>query len=168
MPPDQLCLDRLEERLNSRIIVAITFARHRYLEPMLAQDLLIVMRTVLRPAIRVVDAASGRYSERNCHFQRTDRQIPLHPIADRPANHATRMQVEDHGKIQPAFARPDIADVACPFLVLLICNEVSVQQIWCNVELMVAVPLSADCFAIACRAMVVTLCLRVLITDMPF
>ena len=86
MPPDQLCLDRLEERLNSRIIVAITFARHRYLEPVLAQDFLIVIRTVLRSAIRVVDAASGRCSERNGHFQRTDRQVPLHPIADRPAN----------------------------------------------------------------------------------
>ena len=54
MPPDQLRLDRLEERLNGRIVVAITFARHRYLEAMLAQDLLIIMRTVLRPAIRVM------------------------------------------------------------------------------------------------------------------
>ena len=78
------------------------------------------------------------------------------------------MQVEDDGKIQPAFARPDRGNVTCPFLVRLICNEVSVQQVGRNVELMVAVPLSADCFAIACRAMVVTLCLRVLMTDMPF
>lgn len=86
MPPDQFCFDGFEERLDGCIIVAITFARHRYLEPMLAQDFLIVMRTVLRPAIRVMDAASGRCSERNGHFQRTDRQVPFHPIADRPAN----------------------------------------------------------------------------------
>lgn len=43
MPPDQLSLDGFEERLNSRIIVAITFARHRYLEPVLAQELLVVV-----------------------------------------------------------------------------------------------------------------------------
>ena len=78
------------------------------------------------------------------------------------------MQVQYHGEIQPAFGRPDIADVTGPFLVWLICNEVSVQQVGRNVERVIAVPLSADCFAIACRAMVVTLCLRVLITDMPF
>ena len=86
MPPDQFSFDGLKERLDRRIVIAIAFARHRYLEPMLAQDFLIVMRTVLRPAIRVVDAASGRCSERNGHFQRTDRQVPFHPIVDRPAD----------------------------------------------------------------------------------
>jgi hypothetical protein len=50
----------------------------------------------------------------------------------------------------------------------LIRRKVTIQQVWRNVELMIAVPLSADCFAIACRTMVVTLCLRVLMTDMPF
>jgi hypothetical protein len=33
---------------------------------------------------------------------------------------------------------------------------------------MITVSLSTDCFALACRAMVVTLCLRVLTPDMPF
>ena len=135
---------------------------------MLAQDLLVVVRTILRPAIRVVNAVFGWRSERNRHLQCPDRKVTFHPIANSPADHSPGMQVEDDGKIQPAFARPDIGNVTCPFLVRLICNEVSVQQVGRNVELMVAVPLSADCFAIACRAMVVTLCLRVLITDMPF
>ena len=78
------------------------------------------------------------------------------------------MQVQYYSEIQPAFTCPDIRDVTSPFLVWLIRREVTIQQVWRNVELMIAVPLSADCFAIACRAMVVALCLRVLTTDMPF
>tara|TARA_B110000467_G_C17981855_1_gene295733 strand:+ start:377 stop:613 length:237 start_codon:yes stop_codon:yes gene_type:complete len=78
------------------------------------------------------------------------------------------MQVQYYSEIQPSFARPNISDVTSPFLVWFIRREVTIQQVWRNVELMIAVPLSADCFAIACRAMVVALCLRVLTTDMPF
>lgn len=96
---------------------------------MIAQDLLIIMRTILAATVSVMDTAFWWRSECNGHVQSSDRQVTLHPVTDRPANHAPRMQVEDHGKIQPAFARPDIGDVTCPFLVWLICNEVSVQQV---------------------------------------
>ena len=58
--PNQLGLDRLEEGLNGGVIVAIALAAHRHLEPMLAQDLLIVMRTILAAAIAVEDAAPRR------------------------------------------------------------------------------------------------------------
>ena len=34
---------------------------------------------------------------------------------------------------------PDIADINHPFLIGSICREVPVQQVWCNVELVVAV-----------------------------
>ena len=57
---DQFGLDRLEEGLNGGVIVAIALATHRHLEPMLAQDLLIVMRTILAAAIAVEDAAPRR------------------------------------------------------------------------------------------------------------
>ena len=78
------------------------------------------------------------------------------------------MQVQDDGQIQPPLTRPNITDIACPLLVGRISVEVTIQQVGRDIELVIAVPLSADCFAIACRAMVVTLCLRVLTTDMPF
>jgi hypothetical protein len=97
------------------------------------------MRTILAATVSVMDTAFWWRSECNGHVQSSDRQVTLHPVTDRPANHAPRMQIEDHDKIQPAFARPDIGDVTCPFLVWLICNEVSVQQFGRNVELMVAV-----------------------------
>ena len=58
--PNQLGLDRLEEGLNGCVVIAVAFSAHRRLEPMLTQDFLIVVRTVLAAAIAVEDAALGR------------------------------------------------------------------------------------------------------------
>ena len=60
MPPYQFGFDGFEERLDRRIVVAIALPAHGHLEPMLAQDLLIIMRTILAAAIRVVDAVFRR------------------------------------------------------------------------------------------------------------
>ena len=57
--PDQFRFDGFEEGLDGCVIITISFSVHRHLEAMLTQDFLIVMRAVLRPAIRVVDAAFG-------------------------------------------------------------------------------------------------------------
>lgn len=62
----------------------------------------------------------------------------------------------------------DVPRGASPFLVWLFSIEVAIQQVWRDIELVVAVPLSADCFAIACRAMVVTLYFFDLSTQMLF
>ena len=58
--PDELGLDGLEERLDSGVVVTIALSAHRHLEAVQAQDLLIIVRAILRPAIRMVDAAFGR------------------------------------------------------------------------------------------------------------
>ena len=49
------------------------------------------------------------------------------------------MQIQDNGQIQPTFTRPNIGDVTFPLLVWLACKEVSVQQVWRNIELVVTV-----------------------------
>jgi hypothetical protein len=53
-------------------------------------------------------------------------------------------------------------------LVWAISREVLIKKVGGDIEGVIAVPLSADCFAIACRAMLVTLCLRVRITLIAF
>lgn len=68
---------------------------------MLSQDFLIVMRTILTAPVAVEDATPGRGSQGNGHPQRPDRQVALHAVADGPADDAPRMQVQDHGQIQP-------------------------------------------------------------------
>lgn len=127
----------------------------------------IIVRTVLAAAIRVMHAAFGRLPECDGHLQCPDRQIASHAITHGPADDTTRVQVQDHSQMQPAFVGPHIADVTRPVPVWSIRCEVSIQQVRCDVELVVPVALSADCFAIACRAMVVTVCLRVRTTDGP-
>lgn len=73
------------------------------------------MRTVLTAAIRVVNAALRGLAQGDGHVQRTDRQVFLHPVTDGPADYPARMQVEDDGQIDPAFARPDIGNITGPF-----------------------------------------------------
>ena len=40
------------------------------------------MRTILTAPVRMVDAALGRPAQGDGHFQRPDREVALHPVAD--------------------------------------------------------------------------------------
>ena len=111
VPPDKFSFDRFEERLDGCIVIAIAFATHGGFESMLTQSFLIVVRAILGTAIRVMDAASGWFSQGHRHVQCTDRKIAFHTVADSPANDPPRIQVQNHGQIQPALLRPDIASI---------------------------------------------------------
>ena len=137
--PDQLGLDGFEEGLDGGVIVAIALAAHRHFEAMLAQDFLIVVRTVLTAAVAVEDAVPRWGSQSDGHLQRLDRQIGFHAAADGPADDAPRMQIEDDSEIQPALAGPDIADIARTFLIGPIRCEVTIQQVQRDIERVVAV-----------------------------
>ena len=106
---------------------------------MLAQKLLVIVRTLLRPAVCVLTAAWGRPADRDRHVQGSQSQILLHAVADGPADHAPRKRVKDHSKIDPALAGPDIGDVACPLLVRSARSEVLSQEIRGDVEGVIAV-----------------------------
>jgi hypothetical protein len=58
--PDQLGLDGLEVGFDCGLVLAVTFAAHRHLDPLLTQDFLIVMRTVLAAPVGVMDTALRR------------------------------------------------------------------------------------------------------------
>jgi hypothetical protein len=49
------------------------------------------------------------------------------------------MQVQDYRKIKPTLLGPNIADVTGPFLIWRVGGEVTIQQVWRNVELVIAV-----------------------------
>ncbi len=132
--PDEFSLQGFEEAFDGRIVVAIALAAHRNLEPMPAQHLLIVVSTILRSAICVMNAAWGWPSERDGHAHRTQRQVLLHAIADGPPNDAPGEKVNDHGEIYLPLARPDMGDVACPLLVRPARSEVLLQEIRRDVE----------------------------------
>ena len=75
--PDQFGLERFEVALDGRVIIAIFLAAHRCHQPVFAQDLLVVVRTVLAAAIRVVNAVLWWSPQGNSHVQGTDRQVLL-------------------------------------------------------------------------------------------
>ena len=66
--PDQLSLDRLEERLDGGVVIAVALAAHRYMEAVLTQELLIIVGAISAAAIRMMDAALGRLAERHGHL----------------------------------------------------------------------------------------------------
>jgi hypothetical protein len=61
---------------------------------MLGQASLILVGTILRPSIRMMNAALGRLPQSYSHVQSSDRQIPLHPVAHSPADDAARVQIQ--------------------------------------------------------------------------
>lgn len=84
--PAQFGLQRLEEAFDGGIVVTIAFPAHRWLEPVLVQKLLTVVSAVLRPAIRVLDAAWRRPAQGDRPVQRLEWQILFYPVADGPAD----------------------------------------------------------------------------------
>lgn len=108
LPPDQFRLQGFEERLDGGVVIAITFAAHRRAQAISLQFLLIIVGTILAAAIRMEKASFWWLAQAHRHIQRLDRQILLHPVADGPAHDTPAMQIENDGKIEPAFRRPDI------------------------------------------------------------
>lgn len=85
--PQRFSLDRLEDRLDVRVIIAVVIAAHRHLETMLAQDFLATMRAVLAAPVSVIDTALQWPAQGNGPVQRSDRQIAFHPVADGQPDH---------------------------------------------------------------------------------
>ena len=86
-----------------------------------------------------MDAGWWWPSDRDRHVQGPQGQILLHAVADGPADYASRVKVNDHGKIDPSLPRPDIGDVARPLLVRPARREVLLQEIRRDVEGVIAV-----------------------------
>lgn len=66
----QFGFQRLEEALDGGIVIAVAFPAHRSLEPVLADQFLIVVSIVLRSEVRVMNAPWRRPSDHDCHVQR--------------------------------------------------------------------------------------------------
>jgi hypothetical protein len=98
-----------------------------------------------------MNASLWRLSQRHGPFLCPDSQIPLHAVADSPADDTPGIQVKNNGQIQPALACPNVGYISRPFLVRGIpCpavhvymrergREILIQQIGGDVKGMIAV-----------------------------
>lgn len=142
--PDHLGFDGSEHGFDHGIVVAVAFARHGYDEAMRLQEFLIIARAILAAAVAVMDHIFWRAADCNGAFQGRHCEILLEAIADCPANDPTREEVEHNGQIQPAFSRPDIADIHPPFLAGGFGLEVLIEHIGRNQAAMGAVGCSFE------------------------
>src|SRR5690606_33822818 len=128
-----------EERLDGRVIVAVAFAAHRWSQAISLQLLLIIISAVLTATIGVEDTAFGGLAQIYCHLQRPDRQVLLHPVANRPAYNPAAVQIENDSEVEPPLCCPHIADIACPFAVRRVSCKVAVQQVRRNAKPVITV-----------------------------
>ncbi len=81
----------------------------------------------------------GWLADGHGHVQGAQGQILFHPVAQRPADHAPRIQIQDDSKTGPSLAGPNIGYISRPFLVWRSGGEIPTQQILRDFEAMIAV-----------------------------
>ena len=119
---------------------AHVYMRERgHFKVMMAQNFLVIMQAILAAAIRMMDAAFWWPRRAMAISNARIRQIAIHSVADGPADHTHGMQVQNHRQIQPALTGPNVTDVDSPLFVGVIRHKIPVQQVWCNIELVIAV-----------------------------
>lgn len=109
---------------GDEIIVTISNSNlaHRGFEAGRAQQLLIVVRTVLAAPVCMMDAIFERPPQRNGHLLCPDRKIAFSAVRYSPADYSPCMQVKNDNQVEPSFAGSDITDIASPFLIRPICR----------------------------------------------
>ena len=127
-----LGLQASEKALGGRIIPAIAFAAHARNHAIVADPVLVIMASILASSVGMMKQAGQRFSAPKGHRQSIECELLFDPFIEGPADNLTRKQVHDHSQVQPAFERPDIADVCRPDLVGLFDVEVALKNVWCH------------------------------------
>ena len=115
--PDEFALQRLEERLDHGIVVAVPLAGHRDQDAVAPELGLVLNRAVLTAAVRMVKQAGLRSSHGEGSSQRAERQFLVQSITDRPAHDTPGVKVHDDRQVQPALPGPHVGDIRAPLLI---------------------------------------------------
>ncbi len=96
--PDEFGLQRLEEGLDHRVVVAISLARHRDADAVPPQFGLVLDRAVLAASIRVVNEPGGGTSDSDSKAQGRQGQFLVQAVTGGPADGASGEKVDHDGK----------------------------------------------------------------------
>src|SRR6516165_9095081 len=111
---DQFNFERGKKTFRHRVVPAVAFTAHATLDAVNRQQLLILVAGVLAAAIRVMQQTLRRLAVLQGHLQGVQRDAAFEPFTQRPADHATREQIEDDRQVQPTLQGPDIGNVGDP------------------------------------------------------
>jgi hypothetical protein len=120
-------------------VPAIASTAYRTAHAVALKQVLEVTTAILAATVTVEDQARLRKAAKPRHTQRIRHQLRAHVRLHRPAHHLTAEQVENDGQIQPTLVRPDVRDVRSPDLVGTRGREVSLQQVRCDRQPVVAI-----------------------------
>src|SRR5450631_2447771 len=98
--------------------------------------------------------APRRPSSEPSHAQRVDDQLPGHALVHRKADNLTAEQIDDDRKIDPAFRRPEIGDVARPDSIRRFDAKLALEQVRRNGKVMGAVRRRLELAFAACAKVV--------------
>lgn len=68
-------------------------------------------------------------SQGDCALLRVEGQVRLKPITRRPADNTPGIKIEQDRQIEPAFGRPDMADVGASLLIGAVAGKVLIKEI---------------------------------------
>src|SRR5215510_8757065 len=98
LPPagvNQFDFERSEETLRHRVVPAVAAAAHAAPDPVQRQQLLVVVAGVLAATIRMMQQPWCRLALSERGPQCLQREAALEPLAQRPADHPAREQIQD-------------------------------------------------------------------------
>ena len=122
------------ETLHRGIVPTVPFPAHTADKSMLFCQFLIIQRAVLASPVGVQDTAFCSRCMADRIFQRRYYKFLCHMPVHRYADYFISAKVHDPGKIEPAFPRRDICDVAYHFLSGSVSGKIPVQDIFRNRE----------------------------------
>src|SRR3954467_13035157 len=108
---DELGLERAEEALHGRVVVAVALAAHGLPEAVPPQHLAVGPARVLHAAVRVVDQPRRRLPAPDRHEQGVAGELAAEVVGHAPADDLAGRQVLDGGEVQPALAGRDVREI---------------------------------------------------------
>src|SRR5262245_4776801 len=126
---DELGLQRVEEALLRRVVVAVAGAAHAGDEAVGVEHGAELGGGVLHAAVRVMDQTDCRCTLADGHAQRVDDDLRMQRRGHRPADDPSREEVHRRREVEPALVGRDVGDVRDPDLVRRTGAEVLVEAV---------------------------------------
>ena len=137
--PDHFRLEESDHRFSQGVVVAVSSAAHRGLDPGLGQPLGVANAEELRPASAMMDQAFGPSLRplTDGLLQGIQSELRLQRARDPPAHDPAREDVDNEGYVHEATPGRHIGKIAHPELVRPLRGEVAPHQVQrpiCNVR----------------------------------